>query len=158
MTNVDSDFNYSIEIMKGLERIEFGVATEDVQLRLGPPDETEILDPDTKSTELWYYCNLRLQIIFQSPDWDSPAGTKAIKRIVQLSTSHPASTLWGTKVIGRTKDEMLRLFAEHGYVGFIDSKDSDDTSRYKSLRMESIRVTLDFRNGLLWSVLWGKVE
>jgi hypothetical protein len=158
MINVDSDFNHCIEINRGLGPIQFGLSIDEVRGRLGQPDETEIVDPATQSTKLLYYSELRLQIIFQSPDGNPPTVPKEVKSIVQLATSHPASILWGTKIIGRTEDEILRLFGEHGYAGFIDTRDTDDASRYKSLRMESIRVTLGFRNGLLWSVLWGKVD
>src|SRR5690242_10302090 len=158
MTNVESDFNHYIEINRGLGPIQFGLSTDEVRGRLGQPDETEMMDPETQSTELWYYSKLRLQIIFQSPDQYSRTVATEVRRIVQLTTSHPASTLWGTKIIGRTEDEILRFFGEHGYAGFVDTGDSDTTSHYKDLRMESIRVTLGFRDRSLWSVLWGKVD
>jgi hypothetical protein len=158
MTNVDSDFDYCIEIKKGIGIIEFGLSTDDVEQYLGLPNETEIVDPATESTVMWYYRKLKLQIIFQRPDWPSAAPTKEPKRIVQLVTTHPAATLWGTKIVGRTKDQVLDLFGERGHVNFIDSTDPRDTLGYKSIRMESIRVTLDFRDNLLCSILWGKVD
>jgi hypothetical protein len=146
--------HHAIEIERGLGNIRFGSSTQDVRQWLGAPDETETLDPGTESTVMWYYAREKLQIIFQRPV-SPPAWDSVSERIVQLTTNHPATTLWGTKIIGRTEDDVLTLFRKQGYTDFIVCGCPGDTSAYKSLRIDSVRVSLGFQDGLLRFILWG---
>lgn len=149
---MSAESRHSVEIAKGLGEIQFGFTTEDVQRHRGRPDEAETLDPKTESTVMWFYADERLQIIFQKSSTDEE------KRVVQLTTSHPAATLWGKRIIGCPESEVLALFKVHGHENFMAMNESVGGKKYKSLRMESSRVTLDFRDGLLQRLLWGKVE
>lgn len=150
---------HTIEIAQGLGGIRFGCSTEDVQRRLGPPDEREILDPGPNSIEIWYYSSQKLHIGFRESDCGSAELTEKRMGVDQLTTRHPDAELWGTRIIGRKQDEVLELFKQQGYEAFVECDDAHDALLgYKSLRMENFRVTLDFRYGLLKCVLWGRTE
>ena len=150
--------NRSIEITEGLGHLKFGFTTADVERDLGSPNETETFHSETDSPVMWYYANQKLQIIFQSSVCGSAAATGEVKRITQFTTSHPATTLWGKKMIGLRENEVLALFAERGYHGFVEWDDSLKIPGYKSLRMQDIRVTLAFQDGVLECVLWGSLN
>lgn len=147
-----AQLHHSVEITDGLGEIKFGFTTGDVERRLGAPDEAETLDSGTESAVMWFYAEERLQIIFQK------SATDEAMRITQLTTSHPAATLWGSRIIARRESEVLALFKTHGYEDFTASDESVGTQSYKSFRIENLRVTLDFRDGLLQHILWGEVE
>ncbi len=147
-----ANLDQSIQIAQGLGVIKFGFTTEDMQRYLGTPDEVETLDPGTDSAVMWYYVGQKLQIIFQK------SATDGAMSITQLTTSHPTATLWGTRIIGRPENEVLALFKAHGREEFTEWEESPDAPSYKSFRMENLRVTLDFRNGLLQRVLWGSLD
>lgn len=149
---MNTEFHHTVEIGKGLGEIEFGFSTDDVQRRLGKPDEAETLDPGTESTVMWFYVNKRLQIIFQT------LATNEIKCVTQLTSSHPAATLWGERIIGCPENEILALFKAHNYEGFTVASETVGEQRYKSLRQESSRISLDFRDGVLQHILWGRVK
>lgn len=151
-------FYHSVEITQGLGDVKFGFSTEDVQRYLGVPDEVETLDPKTESTVMWYYASQKLQIIFQKSDCGAAAVTDETKRITQLTTSHPKTTLGGTRIIGRTEDEVRVLLRRQGYEEFTECDEPLNALGYKSFRIDSLRTTFDFRDGLLQRVLWGATD
>jgi hypothetical protein len=127
--------------------VEFGATTQQVQNQLGLPDETENLD---QSTTLWCYKLLKLEIAFQSADWPS---ADMEKHVVQFVTRHPAITLWGEQIIGRHEAEVLGIFREHGFGSPSVSEEAIGQFSFKTFRFQNLSVVLDFRDGLLRSVL-----
>jgi hypothetical protein len=150
-----ANLQFSIEPAEGLGDIKFGFTTEDVQRYLGPPDETEIVGP---TAALWYYARVRLQLIFQSDFFESAATIGEPMRITQFVTSSPAVTLAGMNIIGKTEIEVLKFLSERGYEGFVQWDISPVLEGYKTLRLEGMRIGLNFQDGLLNSMLWGAVR
>jgi len=143
--------HHSIELARGLGNIKFGLTTQDVQRSLGAPDEAETLDPGTDSAVMWYYADQKLQIVFQKSTTDEAM------RLIQITTGHPRATLWGARIIGRPENAVLALFKAHGHEGVIKCDKSVGAQKYKSFRLESLRVTLDFSWWSASAILWGVV-
>ncbi len=76
------------------------------------------------------------------------------KRVVDFMTRHPATTLWGKRIIRRPENEILDLFREHGCGSFTVSDELLGPLKYKTYRIEQLHVVLDFSDGLLRGLLW----
>lgn len=137
-----------IEPGQGIGGVRFGDNTEQLQKRLGLPDEIE--DAGQAAT-FWRYSMLKLEFAFQSADW--PLATLN-KRLVNFMTRHPATTLWGKRIIQRSKDELLDMFRERGCRSFSESHEVVGPISYTTVRLEQLHVVLDFGDGLLRGILW----
>jgi hypothetical protein len=142
------DALYRIEPGQGIGSVKFGDSTEQLQKLFGLPDEIEDLD---QATTFWRYSVLKLRFAFQSGDW--PFATLD-KRLVHFMTTHPATTLWGKRIIGRPKDEVFDMFREHGCGSFAESDEVVGPISYRTVRLEQLHLVLDFSDGLLKGVLW----
>jgi hypothetical protein len=156
MTDVQGEFQQVIRITQGLGAIKFGMAMEEVRQCLGNPDEVEILD-ENESVIMWAYTNHKLQVLFQTFHCE-PASSEELRRVTQLTTRHPDALLWETKIIGRSENDVLGLFRAQGYDGFVREEEPVGSLTYTSYRLNSSRVSLDFRDGLLRFILWGSVK
>lgn len=139
---------YTIEPGQGIGSVKFGDSTEQLQKLFGSPDEIEDLD---QATAIWRYSVLKLEFAFLSADW--PLATLN-KRLVDFMTRHPATTLWGKRIIGRPKDEVLNMFIERGCGSLAESGEVAGPISYRTVRFEQLHVVLDFSDGLLRGVLW----
>jgi hypothetical protein len=143
------DALYRIEPGQGIGGIKFGDSAEQLQKILGPPDEIDNVD---EATAFWCYSALKLRFLFLSADW--PEGTMS-KHLVHFMTRHPATTLWGKRIIGLPKDEVLEMFKERCFGSFVEFDEFVGRLSYRIVRLEQLPVVLDFSEGLLKGFLWG---
>ena len=114
---------------------------------LGEPDETEVVFSEGDAS-CWYYESLKLDIIFLRSDYTHCGANDSVQRVNNLGTRHPGTNLWDTTIIGLTEKEVFALFQERGYSSFVLC-DDEAPSGYKAYTMDTIGVTLDFKEGLL---------
>jgi hypothetical protein len=146
---IRKDIQQMIDIGNGFGVLKFGCKQADVENILGCPDEVEVIDDELMA--VWYYKRFKIQIGFFEY-------RKLPLRVVSFLTGSPSSTLWGTRIIGMGKPELLRLFAEHDCIGFSNCENELAERGYETLRLEKSHVTLDFYNGILKRMLWGAVD
>lgn len=139
---------YRIEPNEGIGDVRFGDSTERLQNLLGSPDEIENFD---QATTYWRYRVLKLRFAFLTADWPS---TNQYKRLAHFMTRHSETTLWGKRIIGRPKNQVLRLFGERGCTDFAESEEIMESISYTTVRLEQLHVVLDFSQGLLQGLLW----
>ncbi len=146
-------FNYSIELSKGLGDLHFGCSSKQAEEYLGSPSEIDIVDstPET-STFSWYYEALKLSLGFLKP-FNEPAKDPIL---ILFTTRHPAAELWKQRLIGQTEENVLKIFETGGLTGFIEKRELMGSFEYKNFRLDSPRVSLDFKDGVLRAMLWGK--
>jgi len=128
---------------------------QDVENILGHPDETELIDPETGMSADWHYRLLKLHVGF----FDDPTDVRRHGlQVASFLIGSQSATLWGIRVVGLGKLEILRLFDEHGYLGFTVRADHPVVRGYETLRLDKSHITLDFHNGILRRMLWGLVH
>jgi hypothetical protein len=133
---------------------------EQVKEILGSPGESEVLDPEHNTTELWYYSEPRLQLLFQKETWWEPDPQEQKKKVlVQISTGHPETTLWGRKVMGLSLDEARAILKARFTEKVEEEADCPDGSfPFHSLRDEHVRLSLDFLDRAVTTVLFGNLQ
>ncbi len=143
-------FQQAIQIANGFGPIKFGSTLADVESVLGPPDEEELFD-ETQMAADWCYKLLRVHVGFYD------VCGKGL-RVISFLTGNQSATLWGTRLVGLQKSEILRLFRDHDHVDFTNAFLGLAAQSYETLRLDKSQIALDFRNGTLKTILWGAVS
>ena len=90
-----------ILIGKGFDEIRFGMTREEVKKILGEPDEVDAYassEEEEDNTEAYHYDDLELSVSFDEIDeW----------RLGSIAVSSPDALLEGTKLIGKSDDDLL---------------------------------------------------
>ena len=79
--------------------VQFGNIPSDVDAILGPPSR-EIQNPDDENELIWEYNDHKLRLTFYHDESN---------RLGYLRCSHPALTIVGHRIIGRSIDEVISL-------------------------------------------------
>jgi hypothetical protein len=143
---------FKIEPGEGIGYIRFRDSIDQVRRLLGRPDKNDDFD---EVTTFWSYKTLKLQIALISVDW--PLATME-KQVDNFLVGHPATTIWGRRIIGNSEAEVLGILAEKGFIHYSVSDETQGSFKYRKYRFEKQRILLDFRNGLLLSILCGKMH
>ncbi|HEX3626754.1 MAG TPA: hypothetical protein VH280_15185 [Verrucomicrobiae bacterium] len=138
-----------IDPKTGVGFVKFGDKSEQVRRHLGRPDEIESLD---EAIVFWHYRDLKLDITFRSEDW--PFATME-KRVLHFLTRHTSTTIWGRRIIGIPEMKVLDIFRDNGIASPSVSDETQGSFKYRTFRFEKPRIVLEFRNGLLLSILCG---
>src|SRR5690349_6160593 len=97
-----NNLHQAIQFGHGFGPVKFGSTKPEVERTLGLPDEKELFD-ETELAEDWYYKLLKLHVGFYA----DPQGKDL--RVVSFLTGSQSATLWGTRVVGLQKPEILKL-------------------------------------------------
>lgn len=136
----------NIEILKGLNSINFGMSPEDVSKILGTPNETEEVDSmydGTLDNIIWHYDEPGLSFFFDA------SGLEPV--LVTIETGNKDSTLNGTSVFQLGQKQIIELIQELGYN---EMEQEDETWGEHRITFDDAQLDFYFNVNELVLVSW----
>lgn len=140
----------TIKIGQGLGDIKFGISREKLKAMLGEPDETESFslseDGSGDTTESWHYDEHEFSASFDEEfDW----------KLVRIAISSPDAELNGEKLIGLSKNELLKQLDELDFcdLDFEDLSSADSTNQ-ELITADEYGMTFWLDNGIVSEIQW----
>ncbi|RYD76381.1 MAG: hypothetical protein EOP53_14770 [Sphingobacteriales bacterium] len=138
-----------IKIGQGLGDIKFGISREKLKEILGEPEETEAFslgEDGFDTTESWHYDEFEFSASFDEEfDW----------KLVRIAISAPEAELNGEKIIGLTKDELLKKLEALDFcdLDFEDLSSADSTNQ-ELVAADEYGMTFWLDNGVVSEIQW----
>ncbi len=142
----------TIEIGIGIGPLRFGMTREEVNSLLGEADEIEYIEAtsdDEESSIIWHYDEMEFSLSFaDEPDWI----------LVAIATSSEEVHLAGKKVMGMSKEAVLKLVDDFG-LGEPDEEEITDEDGIPStvVYLYESAMNLWFENNELSEIQWGAI-
>jgi hypothetical protein len=139
-----------IIIGQGIGSIIFGMTKDELKEVAGKPDETEQYNYDDSeefNAESWHYDSLELSVAFEEEnDW----------KLSNIAVSSPGYLFNGKKLIGLTKDEVVKEI-KGMELGTLEVEDcsSDDDPNLSVISFDESALNLWFDEGILTEIQWG---
>jgi len=140
----------NIKIGEGIGSIAFGMTKEELTEVAGKPDEKEQFnydDSDEYQAESWHYDGLELSVAFEEMnEW----------KLTSIAVSSPGYELGGKKLIGMTKDDVVKAIKglDLGTMEFEDCS-TDESPDLSVISFDESALNLWFDEGLLTEIQWG---
>jgi hypothetical protein len=134
----------SLEIKpnKGFGEIKFGDYIDNIVTLLGEPEEIDTFEDDEEVNMLiLHYWDLGISVF-------SEGGSKQV--VSGFETDHPDVTLFGTKIIGLSENEIKNLMAKNGYREF----ETETEEEGKRISYDELLLDFYFRNDKLAFLSW----
>jgi hypothetical protein len=97
---------FEINLGTGLSSIGFGATKEEVEARLGKPEQIENVDEIIdQPTTVWHYKKNNISLFFDE---------KKTKKFVSVDIENKKSLLWGEKIFELSEDEIVIMFRGRG--------------------------------------------
>ena len=104
--------------------------------KYGEPEDIDSFDKDVDiNTTVLHYWKKGVSIFFES---------KANPVLAGVETDNPESTLYGIKIIGKSKDDIIDLMKKNGHNSFDVEEEDGDESNTKDLRVSYDVSMMDF--------------
>jgi hypothetical protein len=139
-----------IIIGQGIGSIVFGMTKDELIEVAGKPDEKEQFnydESDENQAESWHYDSLELSVAFEEiNDW----------KLTSIAVSSPGYSLEGKKLIGLTKDEVLKEISSFD-LGTMEYEDcsTDESPDLGVISFDESALNLWFDEGVLTEIQWG---
>ncbi|WP_018969316.1 hypothetical protein [Rubritalea marina] len=127
---------------KGLADLPFGATRDEVLKVLGEPDEKDSVDLGDEESIAWHYWDLGISLNFDE---------SASYALCTIEVASPEVTLFGQKLIGKTKDEAIS-FLDLQKIG----KHVPETSR--GIAYPDVELTLWFNGGEVAEIQWSVMD
>lgn len=134
--------SYEIIPKKGLGDLVFGMDMEKVVSGLGEPDEVDNFENEEEmNAVLLHYWEKGVSLFFEGHTRQIVAG---------METDHPKATLYGKKIIGMPKEEVIALMEANGDSDYYEEEEDGE------LRLSFENQMMDFyiRDGKVAFVNW----
>ena len=136
--------NYKIIPNIGFDDIKFGVDLDSFVEKYGEPEEVDSIDEDEDfNTTVLHYWKMGVSIFF--------VGT-ANPVLAGVETDHPESELFGEKILGKTKEDIIALMKKNGHTNFEEEDEefsNDDNDKDIRVSYDSSMMDFFFRSNLL---------
>ncbi|MBR2772860.1 MAG: hypothetical protein IKD78_12775 [Bacteroidales bacterium] len=137
--------DFTIQPLKGYGEIPFGMTLDEAVKLLNMPDFYEELNDmeETGNRSIYYeYAGIQTNIYFEGI-------TKSV--VACFETENEAATLYGKKVFGLKKDEVVKLMKDNGF------KDMEEEEEDGELRVsfEDAMIDFFFEGDKMTAVSWG---
>ena len=137
--------DFTIMPLKGYGEIPFGMTLDEAVKLLNMPDFYEELNDmeETGNRSIYYeYAGIQTNIYFEGI-------TKSV--VACFETENKAATLYGKKVFGLKKDEVVKLMKDNGF------KDMEEEEEDGELRVsfEDAMIDFFFEGDKMTAVSWG---
>ena len=137
--------DFTIVPLKGYGEIPFGMTLDEAVKLLNMPDFYEELNDmeETGNRSIYYeYAGIQTNIYFEGI-------TKSV--VACFETENEAATLYGKKVFGLKKDEVVKLMKDNGF------KDMEEEEEDGELRVsfEDAMIDFFFEGDKMTAVSWG---
>ena len=129
--------NYKIIPNISFDDIKFGVGMDSFVEKYGEPEEIDSIDEDEDfNTTVLHYWKNGVSIFF--------VGT-ANPVLAGVETDHPSTELFGEKILGKTKEDIIALMKKNGHTNF-DEEDEEFSGdeNDKDIRVSYDRSMMDF--------------
>lgn len=139
--------NFEIIPNTGYGDIKFGTGMDSFVEMFGEPEDIDSFDKDVDiNTTVLHYWQKGLSIFFES---------KANPVLAGVETDNPDSTLYGIKIIGMSKEDIIALMKKNGHSNF--DEEEEDESNGKDLRLSYDVSMMDFffRDNMLMYMNFG---
>ena len=127
--------------------IKFGTGMDSFVEKFGEPEDIDSFDKDVDiNTTVLHYWQKGLSIFFESKSNPVLAG---------VETDNPDSTLYGIKIIGMSKEDIIALMKKNGHSNF--DEEEEDENNGKDIRLSYGVSMMDFffRDNLLMYMNFG---
>ncbi len=135
--------NYKIIPNTGFGGVEFGIEMDTFVEKYGEPEEIDTIDEDEElNTMILHYWDKGFSLFFVGLSNPILAG---------VETDHPDSELYGEKIIGKSKEQILALMEANGHTDHDEGSDETVGKNDKDLRVSFEESMMDFffRDGAL---------
>lgn len=110
--------SFEIKPNKGLGDLKFGTDIESFVNKYGEPEEVQNFDEDEElNTTVLHYWKDGFSAFFVG--FSAPV-------LAGIEIDHPDTTLFGSKVLGMSKDELIGFMKENGYTNYETDKEESD--------------------------------
>jgi hypothetical protein len=115
--------NFEIIPNKGLDGLLFGTDIESFVNKYGEPEEVQNFDEDEElNTTVLHYWKEGFSAFFVGYSAPILAG---------IEIDHPETSLFGTKILGLSEEELVQFMKEHDYTNYeTDQEDTDKRLSY----------------------------
>lgn len=132
-------------MQKGFGDLQFGLSVKQVMETVGEPDQVEQIGEDVEMpTTVLHYDNLQMSLFFD---------TAPEEHLVCIDVENPEATLFGEKIIGKSRKEVLELMKRGG---FDDACEETEAWGEERVGFEDCSVDFYFDDGLLESLTIGR--
>ncbi len=129
--------NYKIIPNTGFDDIRFGIGLDSFVEKNGEPEDIDSIYEDEEfNTTVLHYWKQGVSIFF--------VGT-ANPVLAGIETDHPEAELYGEKIMGKTKEEIIALMEKNGYTKYeVEDEEYSDDENEKDLRVSYDSSMMDF--------------
>ncbi len=135
--------NYKIKPNQGFGDVEFGIEMDTFVEKYGEPEEVDTIDEDEElDTMILHYWERGFSMFFVGLSNPILAG---------IETDHTDSELYGEKLLGKTKEEIIDLMEKNGHTDYDEDKEEVMGKEDNELRVSYDESMMDFyfRDGQL---------
>ena len=119
----------------GFDNVKFGIAMDVFVDKFGEPEEVESIGEDEDyATTVLHYWEKSLSIFFVGVSNPVLAG---------IETDHPDSTLYGEKIMDKSKEDIIALMKKNGLSSY-DEGDDEYASENEIVRISYDKSMMDF--------------
>lgn len=138
---------HTIILGKGLGDLWFGSTEEEALEYFGEPDDIDEFEYDDREwTKVWKYDDHNISLSFDSED---------DFRLSDIEISNPDCELFGHKLIGKTKQEVLEILQEFDLGSWECEDMSEDMPGYEDVSYDEKSLSLWFKSGELKYIRFG---
>lgn len=128
--------NYTIKPNNGLGDIEFGIDMDAFVEKYGEPEELDNIDEDEDlHTSILHYWKKGFSLFFVGLTNPVLSG---------IEVDHLDTTLYDEKIIGKTKEEIIKLMADNGNVDYSEGDEEFVSDEDSDLRVSFDESMMDF--------------
>ena len=128
--------NYKINPNQGFGDAEFGIEMDTFVERYGEPEEVDTIDEDEElDTMILHYWEKGFSLFFVGLSNPILAG---------VETDHPDSELYGEKLLGKSKEEVIQLMEKNGHTDYDEDKEEIMGENDNELRVSYDASMMDF--------------
>ena len=129
--------NYKIIPNTGFDDIRFGIGLDSFVEKNGEPEDIDSIYEDEEfNTTVLHYWKQGVSIFF--------VGT-ANPVLAGIETDHPETRLFGEKIMGKTKEEIIALMGKNGHTNFeVEDEEYSEDENEKDIRVSYENSMTDF--------------
>ncbi len=139
--------NFEIIPNTGYGDIKFGTDMDYFVEKYGEPEDIDSFDKDVDiNTTVLHYWKTGVSMFFES---------KANPVLAGVETDNPESILYGIKIIGKSKEDIIGLMKKNGHTAFDEKNEDESNSKDLRLSYDISMMDFFFRDNVLMYMNFG---
>ena len=128
--------NYKVNPNVGFGEVKFGIAMDSFVEKYGEPEEVDTIDEDEElDTMILHYWKQGFSLFFVGLADPILAG---------VESDHPDTELYGEKILGKTKKDIITLMERNGHTDYDEAKEETIGKNDNDLRVSYDASMMDF--------------